>query len=216
MSYGCTLSFKKLAPHEIQPFFTAFKKEIIDHLDDIAEANYTFSPCFNNSMPFEKIEFKGEMKKEMEAWAAKSLRYQFYFEANGTLLCVFGVPDCTRNLFDATIYFQDSCNQNYDFDRWNGVPEFEEIAKRWQECGDDIVQKKMDEKDYEPDTKYDYYRKTFCYEAIFDNYVRRYLFNETVCLYLSLFGFYEFHEVQRYCCLCIKHMNLFNEKGMDN
>ena len=210
MSYYCSVSFKKLKPQEIQPFFTSFKKEIIAHLDEIAEANYTYCPFFDE---FEKIELTKEVREKMDSWAAKVFRHKFYFELDGTLLCVFGPPKCTEHLFDATIAFQNSCDQDYDFDTWNGIPEFESIVKKWELCSDEDVAKEMAKRDYDLDSvNYDYYRRSFCYESIFDTYVAKYLYDDYLSMHLSVFGRYDLLTVRSFCRKCIDLVNKHNKQ----
>ena len=215
MSYSATVSFKKLRPEEIQPFLTKLKKTIISSLDIIARQNYTYSPCFDIS---KELSYTQEVRQKMEAWAAKVFRYRFYFEINGSMLGVFGLPDCVTDLFDATIYFQDSCDQNYAFDTWNGIPEFEEVARKWQSYSDEDIDREMAKRGYEDvgreiakrgDTRmsYEYYRRSFCYNDIYMNYVYPYLMKDSITMHLSVFGFYDYPEIERFCVKCIELTN---------
>lgn len=48
MSYSCSISFKQLKGDEVFSFFQRFKELTLNHFDDIAEENFTFSPLFKN------------------------------------------------------------------------------------------------------------------------------------------------------------------------
>ena len=212
MSYFCPVSFKKLKPNEIQPFLTAFKKEIINHLDEVAEEKYIYCSDFFHA--FSEIDFsQREVREKMEAWTAKLFRYRFYFEMDGALLCIFGVPKCAEHLFDSTICFQNSTDQDYDFETWDGIREFKGVAEKWRLCSDEDVAKEMVKRDWNLDgvTDFDYYRKAFCYQSIFDGYVADYLYDDSIVLYLSLFGFYDTLTIHKFSLKCIEKLNAFHK-----
>ena len=130
---------------------------------------------------------------------------------------VFGVPDDVKQVFDASIYFQNSCDQDYEFNEWNGVPIFEQIANKWANATDDEVARKYLEEnssswDDEEPLDNDYYRRTFAYDEIWDM-CSEYLWNDDRVVYISLFGYYDFQPISKFVEKCKKHTQLWEAEG---
>ena len=103
-------------------------------------------------------------------------------------------------MFNLTVYFQNSCDQDYNFEEWNGIPLFEEIAEKWKSRSLEEVAKLIDRegdiddmRDLEK-TEPQYYAKSACYNEIW-SYFENTLYDDSTALYLSLFGFYDLHEL---------------------
>lgn len=205
MSYHATISFKTLRPHEIYPFFQKIKDSVCSNLDAIAEDEYLYMPSFRNAHLYEGGK-DGVKQDANTAWAKGVFTMRFFYLAEHDLLGVFGVTDSVQDVFDDTIYFQNSCDQDYDFETWAKVPLFSAIAKKWADASDEDIEKKYGadrygEMDENEPFDYGYYRRSFAYDEIWET-CEGYLWHEEQVVYLSLFGFYDFEPLGKFVKLC--------------
>lgn len=198
MSYYCQINFKQISGDKVYSFLQGFKKEVMEHLKEIAEDNFAFSPIFK-AQPLLAEEFKVTKKllDETRSWAINSVfRYRFFYDEKLQLLGVYSVHKPIQNLFDCTVDFQNSCDQDYEFETWKGVRYFEEVAEKWKNVSDEQMKETFKEKrEEEWDPKFcsnlDYYRRSFAYEEIWKNFEDT-LYDDDSVVHLSLFGFYDF------------------------
>lgn len=102
------------------------------------------------------------------------------------------MPDALRYLFDGTVYFQNSCDQDYAREEYNHVQKFEEIYDNWMKKSTEEIYKlcKKDVEEWNKDEEM-YYRRTYAYDEISTRYEDE-LYNDEKALYFSLFKtFYE-------------------------
>jgi hypothetical protein len=143
--------------------------------------------------------------------------YRFFYIPAHNLLGVFGTPDAVHDIFDTTVYFQNSCDQDYDFDEWKGIPVFEEIAEKWKNATDEETRKKYDEKyglDDEEDFDYEYQKKTFAYDEI-RGMCEKYLYNKSEVVYVSMFGGYELYEIIGFVNKCRKAYDEWKKRSKE-
>jgi len=204
MSYSCMISFKTIEANKLYDFFQQLKLKTIEKFPEIAEDNFIFLPSVRNAGLLKDANewILGEIN---EKWVLDGMfRFRYFYLSQHYLLGVFGIPTALREMFDTTIGFQSSCDQNYDYSYWKGVPIFEELAERWRTVSNEIIISKLFGKideELDRDGNFEYWRKTFAYEAIW-GMIEDYLFNDTSCVYLSLFGGYELNHIQRFIYLC--------------
>lgn len=214
MSYRCTISFKTISSDEIYSFFQQVKKVCIDNIESFAEKNYTFSPPFKNyswkPIEIDYTEEFFELKKSIETWAKNSIfKFRWFFLKDLNLLGVYTDDESLKPLFDCTIHFQNSCDQDYEFEEWNGVAAFEQIAAKYKNMSDDDLIKKYKEKmndEWDGDehtVDLQYYAKSFAYDEVWE-LVEHTLYHDDEALYLSVFGYYD-----------ILHMKKFSKKIID-
>lgn len=217
MSYSCVISFKTIEADKLYGFFQQLKLKIIEKFPEIAKDNFIYLPS---------IRQKGALKGANE-WAVDEInekwvldgmfRYRYFYLPRHNLLGIFGIPDEIKNMFDTTLGFQNSCEQDYDYSYWKGVPVFEELAERWRTASNEIIIAKLFGKideELDRDGNFEYWRKTFAYEAIW-SLIEEYLFNDTSCVYLSIFGGYELNHIQRFIHLCkIAYDKWKSKKGL--
>jgi hypothetical protein len=165
-----------------------------EKFDEIAKDEFIFMPSIKNDY----------MLKNDSDWAKEQLdrgwmrncvfSYRFFYIPEQSLLGVFGVPSAINDIFDLTCYFQNSCDQDYDFEDWNGVPYFEFIAEKWKNATDEEVYKTFEYPDeHEEPIDYDYYRRSNAYNEIW-KMCEKYLYHEEDVVYVSIFGGYEIAE----------------------
>lgn len=202
MSYSAQINFKTVREGELYGFLRKIKDACKSKFDEIAGDDFIFMPSIKNDYMLKK---DSEWAKEQldRAWMRNSVfSYRFFYIPEHNLLGVFGVPSAVKDIFDLTCYFQNSCDQDYDFEEWKGVPIFEQIAEKWKNATDEEVYKTFEFPDeYEEPIDYDYYRRSNAYDEIW-KMCETYLYNEDDVVYISMFGGYELAEQIGFCEKC--------------
>lgn len=222
MSYSCLISFKKLNPADIIPFLVSFKKSCTKHLKDIAQDEYGYCPFIRNSLtvPDNFTDITVEERQKAQAWAHELFKFKYFYNTELGLLGVFGVPAPLTVLFDGTIPFQNSTDQDYEREMYNGITQFdaifckwmtmpdadfrEEYAKRKNESFDDYIATWHPEilnNEIKIEQKKAYYKRTFCYEEIWSRF-EKHLWNDEQNIFFSVYGPYERQEVMRFVKHC--------------
>lgn len=202
MSYSATISFKKIKPEEIFDFFLKIKAKVKETVDQIAEDNFIFSPYARNIDKYKTDNYNIEIFKDGSDWARRVFTYRYFYNKDLELLGVYGLPDSIRCLFDDTLGFQNSCDQDYDFEYWDKIEPFKVIADRWKALTPEQVYEEYSKTEFGDYTKEQflcgdggyrpaYYAKTLCYDEIWEKYLEETLFSEDSIVYLSLFNFYD-------------------------
>lgn len=215
MSYYAEISFKKLESQDIISFLKDFKYAYVKRIPEIAKENYPFCPAVGkNLFNFQDLaEDKLQLSKCLN-WAKDCSRFKYFYDNEFKLLGIVGVPKCLKELFDTSIAFQNSCDQDYDRDIWSKIKAFEDIYNKWiTKDVDEIKDSYNLEDDYfDFDTDYPepiekgemlmYWRQTFAYREIWGRYERE-IFDDDNAIYFSLFGTYESSKLYRIlqCCL---------------
>ncbi len=211
MSYSCTISFKTIPAEDIYDFLILLKNKTTESFGHIAEDNFIFSPFSKKHV---KEEDEAEMHKafwETTDWARMHVfTYRYFYLKEHKLLGVYSLNEEQQALFDCTVYFQNSTDQDYDFTEWQGVPWFEEVAAKWANTTDeDILQAYKAE--YDQDFEYDYEgyedeklrekiayaRRTFAYKEIWE-LIEPTLYHENGVVYVSLYGGYELSTLSEF------------------
>ena len=222
MSYSCTISFKTIKADEIYSFFQKVKKACIDNIEDFAKDNYVYSPpfkrCSLKPIEIDYTEEFYELEKSIETWAKNSIfKFRWFYLKDLCLLGVYTDDENLKQLFDCTVYFQDSCDQDYEFEEWNGVAAFEQIAAKYKNMSDADLAKKYKEKmgdDWDADehtVDLQYYAKSFAYDEIWE-LVEHTLYHNDEVLYLSMFGFYAILHMKRFSKATIDAINEWVKK----
>ena len=217
MSYGCQISFKTISADEIYAFFQQFKKACIDNIENFAKENYAFSPPFKRCswkpIEIDYTEEFCELEKSIETWAKNSIfKFRWFYLKDLKLLGVYSADESLKPLFDCTVYFQNSCDQDYEFEEWNGVAAFEQIAAKYKNMSDDELVKQYRERmgdewcADEHTVDLQYYAKSFAYEEIW-KLVEHTLYNDDEALYLSVFGYYDILHMKRFSKAVIDAIN---------
>jgi hypothetical protein len=221
MSYGCDISFKKVKAENVYTCLQEFKEHCIGKVEDIVKDNFIFSPPFKKHIITENIDPNSwdkdtiEMKDQVETWLSNSiLKYRCFYLPKYELLGIYGVDKCVKDFFDNSIYFQNSTDQDYDYDIWNGIDIFEALRDNWKYMSDeDILEFYPDETDFE------YFRKTKIYESIW-KLVEHTLEDDKSALYLSLIGYWDFQIKERawhaWCEKVNQFVDLGKEKAKEN
>jgi hypothetical protein len=208
MSYSAQINFKVIKEGELYAFFKKIKDTCKEKFDEIAEDNFIFMPSIKNDYMMKN---DGEWAKEQldRNWMRNSVfSYRFFYIPEQNLLGVFSLPDAVKDIFDLTCYFQNSCDQDYDFKEWKGIPLFEAIAEKWKNASDsEVIEYYRKNYGHYYDEEYasdlDYYRRSFAYAEIW-RMTEHYLYSEDDVVYISMFGGYEIAEQKGFVHKCRK------------
>lgn len=215
MSYCVEISFKQIKPENIISFFKTFKENYVIKIPEIAKEKCMFCPVVAENLHF-PASLKELRKDKFEtlnclSWANNCSRFKYFYDKEFGLLGIIGVPECLTEMFDTTIVFQNSSDQDYDQGIWSKIKAFEDIYIKWiTKDVDEIVDLYNAQLGFSFDKEYPdviersegliYWRKTFAYQEIWQRYQE--VFNNTESIYFSLFGpceisLYKFLQ----CCL---------------
>ena len=165
-------------------------------------------------------------RQEAINWANSNVfKFRWAYDNKRQLLIVSGIDRAVRDLFDVSTYFQNSCDQNYDREAYEGLKDFEDIYDKWISADEQLIIQKYNEKYHEQfdeaygyenrDEELEYYRQTFAYEEI-EQIILDGIDDEENTIYLSLFGNYETDILMKFIYYCHninieKHKQFFEE-----
>lgn len=207
MSYSCKISFKQLEPKDIYNFLKMFKTNILNNLHEISTHEAIYSPmCRQYNMPYIKLNY--EQKKICEHWTKIVFTYRWFYLPDYNILGVYGVPNCMHKNFDNNTLFQNSCDQDYEFETWNGITLFEQIANKWSNCTPNFVLGDTDMytlQELQDKETFEYAIKSCCYKQIW-SLLEDTLYNDKESVYLSLFNYYDLYEIHKFLNFCDNYL----------
>lgn len=210
MSYFCEISFKKIDAANIPDFLSSVKREIIKLMDDIAGTEFIFMPA--NSLLKIPEDFTvstmrtqyPELAASCMAWVERVFKYRWFYDKEWKLLGVHGVPNCIKGMFDATVYFQNNTDQDYEREAWNGIEEFTAAYDKWQNASIDAVKKALENSVSDNSVPGGYERRSLCYREIWGRYSDS-LYDDGGAIYLALFGAWDMTYQDRFLSKCLEH-----------
>ncbi len=244
MSYSCSISFKQVPLEDVEQFLHTFKQFCTDHFKDIARDEWGYVPYIRRNdlkplgdavsreewhalSPEEKGKvFPRQFRNvddrdigEARGWMCSCLFYfKYAYDSERQMLAVFGVPTATREVFDGTVYFQNSCDQDYERKEYEGIKPFEVIWDKWNNapeadilkyfntehnCSlyDDIRREDPECLKEEYDRRIAYYRRDAAYNEIWRNY-EPILYNNEDALYLGLYSWNDIRLMNQFLKAC--------------
>lgn len=220
MSYYAEISFKKMESQDIISFLKDFKYAYIKRIPEIAKESYPFCPAIEKNL-FNFPDLLSEDKLELSEclnWAKDCSRFKYFYDNEFKLLGIVGVPKCLKELFDTSVVFQNSSEQDYDRDIWSKIKAFEDIYNKWITKDVDEIKDSYNleddyfdfDKDYpepiERGEKLMYWRQTFAYREIWGRYEQE-IFDDDNAVYFCLFGTYESSKLYRILQCCLTEAN---------
>ena len=155
MSYFCTASFKKISNdiNELYDFFSQLKtyasNPAVAH--DIIEDNQYYCPLVRMDLT-NIYKMDAYRLPELEYWIIRlfTFKWRLVTYDDATFLCMLGVPTQLQSLFDGSVYFQNSTDQDYELDECP-LDTFKQIYDRWQNASREQVMKfiECDDDDFE-------------------------------------------------------------------
>ena len=122
MSYSISLAIKEMPKENMMDFINEFKQKMLkpENAQKEIELNYIYCPYIRLTY-FMEEKCKG-CKKAMEEitnyWIRSLFEFKFcYIDEIGCLVCVLSQesPKEICDMFDTFVYFQNSCDQDYDY-----------------------------------------------------------------------------------------------------
>lgn len=209
MSYECEICFKQIEPEDVYDFLVEFKNKTIENLENIAEESCCWMPTIRKHLEPQnkpKYIFDADNPEDV-SWAKTSIfSHRYFYNRELKLLGVYSVHRCLKYMFDASVFFQNNSDQDYDRSEWEGIKVFEEIYDKYQNMtAKEIIEKFNDSHwsidEDEQQGKLEYARKTLAYDEIWNNF--QYTLNdERTIVYVTIFGHYENYKVLEFLMHC--------------
>ena len=202
MSYSCEISFKEINSEEVYDFLVTLKNKLIDNIENIAKYNYMYAPFVRyQHKPYTKLENYSDIECN-NSWVKQVFTYRYFYLKEYNLLGIYGLPNSVQNLFDDTIYFQNSTDQDYDLTTWDKIKLFKNAADKWKNCTNNYI---IQTQDCDEDDDIEYNRRSGCYSEIWNTYLKDTLFNDNSIVYLSCFGSYDLLCIHQFLHNCEKY-----------
>lgn len=223
MSYNAMISFKEIPIESVPEFISELKKASVEKAENIGEAEWPYCPLckahvFKENDKFEAVIYGDDEKeraryeKSLE-WVSRIFSWRAGYDKEYGVFFLFGIPDALRYLFDSTVCFQNSCDQDYEYEDWGAIHSFQSTYDKWMEMptdkvleairkdlcyiygeNDDFVDYRMKEMDSEVIS---YKRREMCYKEIWSHFEPT-LEDESSVVYLSMFNsLYDEHLRQK-------------------
>lgn len=175
MSYGFTLNFLhcRNAGAAFEKAHTA-SELCYDSIRDLLEMEDVWIPSIRYCQAAESNTLADEL------WLTKLLQMDFIWWPEHKLLALSGGcwPENVLQLFKCRVYFQNSCDQDYDFKEWKGLrspfrrivdtcrngdlKEVEKILQMGRSCPEDYIFEEMES------SREQYYRRWAAYNGIYE------------------------------------------------
>lgn len=244
MSYSCYISFKQIPEEQVIPFIRTFKQCCTERLREIAQDEWHYVPYIrrNDLKPLSDVMSREEWRalseqdkaavfprefrnvddrdvNEARYWMRGCVFYfRYTYDRVRQLLAMFGVPTQTRSLFDGTVYFQNSCDQDYERDAYKGIETFEAIWDMWDNATPEILfahYQSTEDRDLRKDIGFDnpnqseeerqeklkYYCRDAAYEEIWSHYSET-LYDDTNAIYVGLYDASDIREMNVFLKAC--------------
>ena len=229
MSYSCSISFKKMDAKDVFPFLKEFKKYLDEHMEEVAKENFHYCPIFRKRIETapKMSELPKEELEEAKNWVMNGIfKFRYFYDNERGQLGIYGVPGCADKLFDGSVYFQNSTDQDYTRKEYEGIKEFEEIFDHWysmdektffteyyKKYGQSLDREYMDEEEkgtkrYEE--KFEYIKRSMIYDEIWRP-ISDTLFDDESALYLSLYGSYDISKQYAFIRHCYNEQEKWEE-----
>ena len=177
MSYRFNMLFKQVnSKEEAYDFAIKTTKLLYKNMEDYILDNKYCIPSISSLVDDDKIE--KALEEADKYWLSELFSLNFTYWEEYKLLGLLGwnYSSTIKNLYDAQIYFQNSCDQDYEYEEWGtNVDIFNKIITEVKNENnlDTLVKicfpcgyNEYDLEDLESDIVY--YKKTAVYELIFD------------------------------------------------
>lgn len=184
MSYAIDLSFKEMRKDEIFDFIQKFKDLAADpkEVRERIKENFCFSERWVSILNKDIDDF--EVEDRIIRWIDRLFTFKFiWIERYSLLACVIRGDYLANKLFDGNIFFQNSCDQDYNYDSWENIKPFKEISdsvkkltmdeegiSRLRELSKNLKYVNWFDKPLSDFTEneFEYYKRSLVYKLIFD------------------------------------------------
>ena len=169
MSYCFEMSFKEIKKEDVLDYCISFSEYCKKHAKSIIEENKYYIPSIKRNL--EKLDKKAYASSSWRIadryWLHKLFDTRFVYWPEKEIL---GIARSIPKEFDdnlTNVYFQNSSDQDYDFEIWKGISYFENIVEKYRDADIETLRAYFDDSDIN-DEDLDYYRKSFIYKKIYE------------------------------------------------
>lgn len=191
MSYRINIGFKKVKNGD--EAFSAlynYKKYIVDHLEELANnPNYIRCCPITYWSKEQLLKLNGpELEERLIKWAAEKCFKNIFFYSKKFKVVGINLAMGTEDFFDKVVLFQDSCEQDYEREIWEGIPAFEGIYDDVMEMPDrEFASYIVNSDHFNEEADQNYVRRVYVYEQIWKELEYK-VFEDKDTLYLSVFS----------------------------
>ena len=171
MSYNFEMSFKEIEKENVLDFIMYLTKELLENSYEIMNSNLYYFPTSRvakDCIPYNNYIF--EYKENDRNWLYKLFTVRLLYWRDKNLIGIQGeLPKKTKEKLK-TICFQNSSDQDYDYDTWSGINYFENIVNEVKLYNENDVKILTDfEFDDFNDDAVEYCKKSLIYEKIYND-----------------------------------------------
>lgn len=178
MSYWFRMHFAEVEEKQLLDFCIKLSSACIEKADEIIMDNAYYIPSIQHSFGLlEESEYRENWREADRNWLYNLFSNKFvYWSDKGLLGIVGNLPSRTEKDL-VTIEFQNSTDQNYDYEYWSGISYFEEMTELLKTGTTEWILTHLN-KGGMPETCYtleeiikdiEYYRKSAVYKSIYNS-----------------------------------------------
>lgn len=104
-----------------------------------------------------------------ENWIYRLFSFKFAWWEEKGIIGVSSDDFLKNDDFSESVYFQNSCDQDYSYDEWPQIPYFTNIVEKYRDADGNVLKKEFSKRSltwYDSDTDIGYARRTLVYEKI--------------------------------------------------
>lgn len=176
MSYSFEMSFKEIKKEKLVDYMYENIGVCMDNFTEIIRANILYAPSLqigNVFLPEDKKLYTKGWAEADKNWLYSLFMINFVYWEEKSLLGICGcIPNVLKNEL-VTIYFQNSTDQDYEYEQWKGLSCFQSDIEQIKKMGCHDLIEYYNKNGYhyiEDDLNdLDYHRKSLVYDRIFSS-----------------------------------------------
>ena len=171
MSYWFKMHFKEIKETDVLDYCIQLANGCKQNSEEILKKNIFYIPSirFDMDILLDKSEYRRTWQEADRNWLYILFSIKFVYWADKKLLGIVGnIPESVERSLK-TIEFQNSADQDYEYECWQGINYFNKIVRifRNADAGSIAAQSEYSKEDIIEDI--DYYRKSAIYKEIYDS-----------------------------------------------
>lgn len=189
MSYSINLVFKNIEKERVLDFIKEVKVRFLDpeNQHKLLKENLWYTPYMRYNYEYRDLS-RSIANNINRSWIRSLFTYKFaYIDKFNCLVMISPMYSFIKDLFDSSLYAQNSCDQDYDYETWESIPSFKEISDKirsmskeefksyynstkpqsWSELEDEDLDE-TPRKYSDSNSKFDYNKKSYIYHLIYE------------------------------------------------
>lgn len=225
MSYRIDISFKNCKEKDIYKNLEEFSELVEKNRFEILKNNFWYIPFWRLEKVWEKTKDKWEVEEAIRKWIAQVFKYHFYYSRELQSLCI--VYSCDKDdeiskWFNGYVYFQNSCDQDYDYETWDFNKKFKEYVEQVKllEGNDDAFKKlykELNDDDFdwceESRKVTDYDRRSLVYDMCYKQVESLWETPMKICVGENIFG--EYYDESKFVIRLLCGLEKFKDSDKD-